>query len=198
VLGVDKVLGGLCRISAMIAEPGRIRHAGIEPYIAFGELDRHTSRRCERLQAAFERAGVWAEVPPDIQSAMWEKFVFIAAMSGVGAVTRMPVGIFRSIPETRRMLVDAVQESVDVALGRGIGAPANLMTKTMDLIDGLPPGATASMQRDIMEGRPSELDSQNGAVVRLGGEADVPTPAHSFLYASLLPQELQARRQIEG
>lgn len=198
VLGVDNVLGGLCRISAMIAEPGLIRHAGIEPYIAFGELDRHASRRCEQLRAAFERAGVWAEVPSDIQSAMWEKFVFIAAMSGIGAVTRMPVGNFRSIPETRRMLVDALQETVDVALGRGIGAPANLMTKTLDMIDGLPPGATASMQRDIMEGRPSELDSQNGAVVRLGHEAGVPTPVHAFLYASLLPQELQARRQIEG
>jgi 2-dehydropantoate 2-reductase len=198
VLGVDKVLGGLCRISALIAAPGLIRHAGIEPYIAFGELDLHPSQRCEQLRAAFERAGVWAEVPPDIQAAMWEKFVFIAAISGIGAVTRMPVGMYRSIPETRQMLVDALQETVNVALARGIGAPADLVARTMDLIDSLPPGATASMQRDIMEGQPSELSAQNGAVVRLGGEADVPTPVHSYLYASLLPQELQARGQIEG
>jgi 2-dehydropantoate 2-reductase len=49
------------------------------------------------------------------------------------------------------------------------------------------------MQRDIKEGRPSELGAQNGAVVRMGLEAGVPTPVHAFIYASLLPQELKAR-----
>lgn len=198
VLGVGKVLGGLCRISAMIAAPGLIRHAGIEPYIAFGELDRHPSQRSERLRAAFESAGVWVEVPLDIQAAMWEKFVFIAAISGVGAVTRMPVGSYRSIPETRQVLVAALEETVNVALGRGIGAPPELVKRTIALIDGLPAGATASMQRDIIEGRPSELEAQNGAVVRLGAEVGVPTPVHSYLYASLLPQELQARGELDA
>ncbi|MFO7741708.1 MAG: ketopantoate reductase C-terminal domain-containing protein, partial [Anaerolineae bacterium] len=64
-------------------------------------------------------------------------------------------------------------------------------------IDGLPPDGTASMQRDVMAGRPSELESQNGAVVRLGREAGVETPLHAFIYASLLPQELRARGEID-
>jgi 2-dehydropantoate 2-reductase len=49
------------------------------------------------------------------------------------------------------------------------------------------------MQRDIMEGRPSELGAQTGAVVKMGLETGVPTPVQAFIYASLLPQELQAR-----
>jgi 2-dehydropantoate 2-reductase len=53
------------------------------------------------------------------------------------------------------------------------------------------------MQRDIMEGRPSELASQNGAVLRLGSEQGVPTPTHAFLYHSLLPQDLRARGQLD-
>jgi 2-dehydropantoate 2-reductase len=93
------------------------------------------------------------------------------------------------------MLLDALLETVNVALGSGVDVSADLASKTMELIDGLPPGATASMQRDIMEGRPSELSAQNGAVVRLGAGAGVPTPVHSYLYASLLPQEMQARGQ---
>jgi 2-dehydropantoate 2-reductase len=58
------------------------------------------------------------------------------------------------------------------------------------------PNVFASMQRDLMEGRPSELGSQNGAVVRMGLESGVPTPLHSFIYHSLLPQELRARGEV--
>ena len=45
-----------------------------------------------------------------------------------------------------------------------------------------------------MAGRPSELEAQNGAVVSFGREAEVETPVHDFLYASLLPQERMARQ----
>lgn len=196
-LGSEYVLGGLCRIAAMVVAPGHIRHIGIEPYIAFGELDNKPSQRCERLREAFGRAGVWVEVPEDIHAAMWQKFVFIAAISGVGAVTRQPIGVTRGIPETRRLLVEAMQESVAVAQARGVRLPADLVEKTLADIDRLPAGATASMQRDIIEGRPSELEAQNGAVVRLGAELGVPTPVHAFIYASLLPQEKLARRELD-
>ena len=198
VLGAERVLGGLCRISAMVAAPGLIRHVGIEPYIAFGDLGRRPIPGCEQLREAFERAGVWAEIPADIQAAMWEKFIFIAAISGVGAVTRMPVGGLRSVPETRRMLADSLQETVDVAQALGVSLPEGMAGKTLALIDSLPAEATASMQRDIMEGRPSELEAQNGAVMRMAAQAGVSAPVHAFLYASLLPQELFARGELKG
>jgi 2-dehydropantoate 2-reductase len=60
-------------------------------------------------------------------------------------------------------------------------------------VDSLPDDATASMQRDILAGRPSELEAQSGAVARLGARAGVPTPVHDFIYASLLPLERRAR-----
>ncbi|RLC62817.1 MAG: 2-dehydropantoate 2-reductase, partial [Chloroflexi bacterium] len=85
VLGDEHVLGGLCRIVSFVVEPGHVRHAGLEPYVAFGELDNRPSERVRRLQAAFARAGVTAEIPADIGAAMWEKFLFIASFSGVGA-----------------------------------------------------------------------------------------------------------------
>jgi hypothetical protein len=51
-------------------------------------------------------------------------------------------------------------------------------------------------QRDIVDGKPSELEYWNGAVVRLGREAQVPTPTHAHIYNCLLPQELHARGKI--
>jgi 2-dehydropantoate 2-reductase len=68
----------------------------------------------------------------------------------------------------------------------------DLVDTLMKRIDGLP-SMVASMQKDIMEGRPSELESQTGAVLRLGRALEVPTPTHEFIYASLLPQEVKAR-----
>ena len=197
VLGGEHVLGGLCRIVGLVVEPGYIRHAGLEPYVAFGELDNRPSERAERLREAFARAGVTAEVPLDIRVAMWEKFLFIASFSGVGAVTRAPAGVLRSLPETRQMLKQAMHEVLAVARARGIALPEEAIPRTMTLIDGLPPGGTASMQRDVIEGRPSELESQNGAVVRLGREVGVDTPLHAFIYHSLLPLELRARGQVQ-
>lgn len=197
VLGKECVLGGLCHIVSYVAGPGHIRHAGIEPHLAFGELEGGKSERAEGLKAAFDRAGVWAEVPDDIRVAMWEKFVFIAAISGVGAVTRAPAGVMRSLPETRGLLENAMKETVAVGMAHEVNLPAHLVEETLAFIDNLPEGATASMQRDIMEARPSELHSQNGAVVRLGAEVDVPAPTHAYLYHTLLPQELRARGEVD-
>jgi 2-dehydropantoate 2-reductase len=201
VLGAEHILGGLCQISALIAGPGHIRHVGIEPYVAFGELDgepgQGPSERVERLRAAFVRAEVAVEVPADIQAAMWNKFLFIAAFSGVGAVTRAPLGVIRSLPETRALLLGAMVEILAVARARGVALPADSVEKRMAFVDGLLPGVLASMQRDIMEGRPSELEAQSGAVVRMGRESGVATPVHAFIYACLQPQELRARGKIE-
>jgi 2-dehydropantoate 2-reductase len=196
VLGAERVLGGMCRISAMIVGPGHIRHVGIEPSVAFGELNGRPSQRVERLAQVFGRAVVTVETTTNIRSAMWEKFLFIVALSGVGAVTRAPIGVSRSVPETRHMLEQTIHEAAAVGRARQIGLEEGIVTKIMSRIDVMQPDVTASMQRDIVEGKLSELESQNGAVIRMGWEAGVPTPMNSFIYASLLPQELRARGEL--
>jgi 2-dehydropantoate 2-reductase len=198
VLGDEHVLGGLCGLSTFIVGPGHIRHAGADPFIKFGELDNRSSKRVKRLRQVFEQAsGLIVEVPPDIQVAMWMKFLFITVWSGLGAVTRSPLGVWRSLPETRQMAESALQEIVSVAQARDIALPENATTMTMKMYDGFPPDITSSMQRDIAGGRPSELDAQIGAVVRFGKETSVATPLHTFIYNTLLPMELRARGQLQ-
>lgn len=197
VLGKQHVLGGLCRIVSFIAGPGQIRHAGMEPYVALGELDNHPSERAERLRQALEQAGVRAEIPSNIQVALWEKFLFIVAISGVGAVTRAPAGVIRSLPQTRHMLEQAIREALAVGQARGVPLAEETAAGIMALIDGAAAESTASMQRDIMNGRPSELEYQTGTLVRLGQEVGVATPVHSFIYQSLLPQERRARGEVQ-
>ncbi len=193
--GSEHVLGGVCRISAFIAEAGHIKHVGIDPFIAFGELNREMSERVSKLYDVFKNiSGVTVEASGNIELAMWEKYLLIAAFSGVGAVTRSPVGMFRSIPETRAMFRRALEEVVLVANSRGVGLTEKSVQAVMDRIDQTQPDTMASMQKDVLAGRPSELESQTGALVRMARAATVSVPTHEFIYASLLPMEKKARQ----
>jgi 2-dehydropantoate 2-reductase len=196
VLGAQHVLAGLAKIISVRVGPGHIHHAGAEPFLAFGELDSRPSERVERLRQAFKAAGITAEIPPDIQAALWQKFLFVASWGGVGAVTRAPIGTTRTVPETREMLLQVMREVLAVAHARNVALPDDTVRDTLDFMDTLPPGGTTSLQRDISEGKPSELDSWNGAVARLGKEVGAATPLNTFIYHVLLPLELQARGQI--
>lgn len=196
-LGRDNVLGGLCAIVSFVVEPGHIRHAASDPIVAFGELDNRRSERAERLLAAMRHAGINnADIPPDIRRSLWTKFVFITPMSAIGAVTRVPIGVWRNIAETRGLAMNAVREVIALATAKGVTLAPDALDLTMKRYDGLPPESTASMQRDVMEGRPSELEAQVGAVVRMSAELKVPAPVHDVFYAALLPQERKARGEL--
>ena len=189
ILGSKHALGGLCAIISFAVAPGHIRHIGADPFIMFGELDNRRSERVETLCSAFESAGVHAEVPADIHRSMWSKFLFIAPMSAVGAVTRVPVGVWRSMPETRELVTRALREVFAVAAAHGIDLGDDAVQRTLDRYDGLPPESTSSLQRDVMEARPSELDAQLGAVVRMAAEQNIATPVFDMVYRALLPHE---------
>jgi 2-dehydropantoate 2-reductase len=195
-LGAERVLGGLCGTISRVTEPGVIRSVGRINFVRFGELDGTRSDRAERLRRAFENAGVRAEVPADIHVAMWEKFLFVVPYGGVGAVTRVPAGVVRALPNTRRLIEASMREIFEVARARRIGVPEDVVERSMALLDALAPDATTSLQRDIAGGKRSELEAWTGAVVRLGRESGVATPVSEFLYDSLLPQELHARGEI--
>lgn len=96
------------------------------------------------------------------------------------AVTRAPIEISRSQPETRAMLEGTMKEIANVGRSRNVALASDVVSKTMQRVDGLPAHGTASMQRDIMGGRPSELCTQNGAVVRFGRESAIDTPINTL------------------
>jgi len=192
----DHALGGLCRISSFIQSPGHVAHVGVKPYISFGEFDRSKSERVQSLQEVFSALdGVDVEVPDDISVAMWDKFIFICATSGVGAVTRQPFGVYRSISESRAMLKKTFEEADRLGKAKGVKLPEDLVDVLMKRVDAFPATMVASMQKDIMEERPSELEAQTGAVIRMSQILGIPTPTHEFIYASLLPMEMRARQQ---
>ncbi len=196
VVGPDSVLGGLCGIVSHIERPGVIRHNGIVAKIALGELDKSNSPRVERLASALLDAGIQTEVPPDIVVALWRKFIFIAPASGVGAVTRAPYGVMLNVPEVRDLLARAVRETIEVGQANGIALTDADVDAVFEIVASGPVDGLTSMQRDIQNGRPSELDAQTGAIVRLASNSGTAAPVNGFIYQALLPQELRARGKL--
>jgi 2-dehydropantoate 2-reductase len=194
ILGHERVAGGLCRIVAEAIAPGMIDHYWAEPSVAFGPLEPLANgERLEQLRDAFCAAEVRCDIPNHIAAAMWEKFLFITPWGSLGAVTRLPVGPLRAAPQSRERLVKALEEVAAIARAEGSNLGVESVNKTLAVLDALPPETTSSMQRDLMAGRPSELEAQTGAVVRFGRKNGVATPIHDEFYAQLLPLEQKAR-----
>lgn len=196
-LGTEHVIGGLCGAFSFVAGPGHIRHIGGATFIKFGELDNAKTERVERLRQAFDHAGVAVDVPADIHVALWEKCMLVVPFGGLGAVTRAPLGVLMTVPETRKLMERGMEEIYHVARARKISLSDDIVTRSMAFLDTVTPSGTSSLQRDIAAGKQSELDAWTGAVVRFGEGVGVATPLHAFLYASLLPLELRARGEVE-
>jgi 2-dehydropantoate 2-reductase len=196
VLGAEHVLGGLCGTFSWIVGPGRIRSISAATFIKFGELDNRHSERAERFRQSFDNTSVKADIPADIHKALWEKFLLVTAFGGVGAVSRAPIGVIRTMPETRALLEQCMEEVASVARALRIQLNDTVVSDSMSYLDTLPANSTTSLQRDIADGKPSELDFWNGSVVRQGRAVKVSTPVNQFIYHSLLPQELRARGAV--
>ena len=184
--GPEHVLGGVAHIAALIEEPGVIRHNGTLARLTFGEFDGKSSPRARALLAACEAAGVDAVLSADIRGAIWEKFVFLVAVAGMTALTRLPIGPIRTDPVCREMLQDAMAEVV-VASSHDVRLPADVVERQMSLVDRLPPDMVSSMLGDLRRGHRLELEWLSGAVARMGSVAGVATPRNQAIYAALRP-----------
>jgi len=186
ILGLGHVVGGVAYISAGIAEPGVIQHFAISPAIAFGELDGRRSARLDAFDEAARAAGLDARYSDEIERLIWDKFVFLAAMAGVTALSRQALGPIRQDPDLRWLLGAAIDEVLAVARAKGVACGVE-RGQLMQMVDGMAPGAKASMLMDLEKGNRLEVAWLSGAVARLGDSLGVPTPVHRTIFAALKP-----------
>lgn len=185
VLGREHVMGGVANIAALIEEPGVIRHNGNMANLFFAELDGKSSARAKSLLDACLKAKIQAEIPDDIHTAIWEKFVRLVTMSAMTTLTRVPVGPIREDPDTRAMMLQVMEEVIAIGRKHGAKFPQDITTDQFKKIDGYPPTMVASMCGDLRRGNRLELPWLSGTVARLGKELGIPTPANQFVYAAL-------------
>jgi 2-dehydropantoate 2-reductase len=185
-VGRERTAGGTCYVSAVIAEPGVIRHTAMDRLL-FGELDRARSPRLLAFKDACAAANFQSTLSDDIELDIWTKFVRLSVMSGMTAVTRSPLGVIHNDPVLWAMLQEAVREAMRVAHAKGIAVAASSVEDVAAAYAKLPPQTKSSMLEDLERGRRLELPWLSGAVVRIGADAGVPTPIHGFIAAVLGP-----------
>ncbi len=176
VLGKPAVMGGVCYVGASIAGPGVIRHIGKMQRLVFGEYDGRRSARAEALLEACTRGGIDAEFSADIKRAIWEKFVFLVAMSGATTSMRRSIGPIRENPRTRAFILDLMREVVAVGRATGVELTEDFPDQRLKFADSLPAEMTSSMHNDLERGNRLEVNWLSGSVVDIGKSVGVATP----------------------
>jgi 2-dehydropantoate 2-reductase len=127
-----------------------------------------------------------AVVHPEIQVALWEKMQIVCA-SSLTAVTRLPFAALFRFAETSELYRGLMREVHAVGWARGVAIPADSVDRQFALMSGMENWRHASQYYDVLAGRQLELESLNGAIVRLGNNLGIQTPFNDAIYATLKP-----------
>src|SRR4030088_285692 len=135
ILGSDAVMGGVAQISATIDQPGVIRQTGTFMKIVFGELDGRMSERGAAFQSMCRKAGFDVALTDAIQTALWEKFVLLAANSSVASLIRLPFGKLREDADVMALFSASFAEVISVARALGVKLPADMQARMEKVVE---------------------------------------------------------------
>jgi 2-dehydropantoate 2-reductase len=187
IVGAERVTGGAAYLAATIAEPGVIVQTGTLARLRFGAMLPDQQAAVAALLAACRDAGVDAEAVPDVRLALWEKFVFLVALSGLTAISGQPLGVVRSDPELRAQFEAAMYEAWSLGRACGVALADDFVAAQMRFADTLPHGMRSSMLNDLVAGRRLEAPWLCGAVERMAKPLRVATPINNAIHAALKP-----------
>ena len=193
VVGMEHMIAGATWISSAVEAPGVINHVSDFRRVVLGELDGRLTPRIQSIFEAFKQTGIIIELSNNILKVLWTKFIFISAASSFGSLTRLPIGEYRSVSETRKLIIRLMREVEALGRAHGVMLDADIVDQSLRFMDNAAPHIKASMQLDVESGHCTEIESIIGVISHKGRELNVPTPVADTIYALLLPLELKAR-----
>ena len=137
--------------------------------------------RVEELAGLITRSGMNTIALHDARGAQWTKLIFNASTNPVGALTLLHHGAATRFASTGKLFDDLIAEGEAVAHKLGIhlhGDPRQLVQKGANASG----KHRASMLQDVLAKRQTEVDFMNGAIVKWGEQAGVPTPLNRALW----------------
>lgn len=189
--GVERVMVGMVGVQARIREPGVVEQLGQFGMAVFGELGQGITPRGEKLLGVFRNGGWNVQLSDNALGAVWQKFVYLGGTAGINAVTQIPYGEMRSVPETRELIRGCYREIIEV--GKAANAPVDdsMLDWAMTQLDNFPSEGMASLAKDFRDGNRVELEGITGTVVRMAREYGVATPINDAVYALLKPAAIR-------
>lgn len=178
----DRVAIGMTTCPADLCGPGHVESHG-QGKIRFTRLDGGQDDVLERIASVLRRAGLDCAIDPMVNTAIWEKVAFNAALNSICAVTACAVDAIGRTPAAQALALDIVDEVLAVARAEGLAVDADRVRASVLHAVGHHVGHKPSMLQDVLAGRPTEIEAINGAVVARAELRGIPTPATRALLA---------------
>ena len=172
----SQVMGGVGYVATTIERPGVIRQTGPMQRLVFGEFDGARSARGEAFLAACLAGGIKGEFSAEIEREIWQKYVFLVALSGTTTTMRQTIGPIRELAQTRAFLLDVMREVVAVGRAHGVNLAPDFAELRLKLADDVAYDMTSSMHHDLKRGNRLEVRWLSGGVVELGKAKGIATP----------------------
>ncbi len=191
--GADRVLGGLVHIVSTLDADGQVLHTNRVHHITFGPLSEEQKPFCEQFLKEAGSANLQLILSDDVRVDMWKKYAFITAFSGVTTASRCTIGEILASPPTAAVFTAALEEMAQLAKAHGCPLPETFVRQQEQVVRAMQPDSTSSMHQDFRKRLPLEVDSLQGAAVRLARQAGIRVPTVEALYGVLLPHAEGAR-----
>lgn len=185
VLGQDKILGAVVYITSSCPSPGVIKHTS-SGKIYIGELGGQLSDRLKSIEKLFLSSGIPANASSDIKKELWKKLMLNMPFNGFTALTKKTLKTFFDIPEASEYFYKSLKEVQLIAKAEGIIITAAELDEIFAICKNEQAmNFKSSTLQDIEAGKPLEIDSLQGAVIRIANKHNIETPINKLLYILL-------------
>ena len=172
---------------ASIREGTRVCHDGVGKLYFGAENNFDIDGSVRAIARLFDRAGIAYEIPEDMKSALWKKYVLNVGVNQASAVFRADYGTLQKNPSMLAFAEELMQEAVKVAVAAGVNHTEDMVKNAMDVILNMPPEAKTSMLQDVLANRPIEVDLFAGTLCKLGEKYSIDVPGNRKVLNTLSP-----------
>lgn len=177
-----KIVGGTTCHGITLVSPSEIFHAGTGETI-IGELTGKISPDIQQLNEIFNSVGIDTKVSDNIIGELWSKAAINASINPITAITGLKNGFLLKSPALTKILENTCQEVIDVAKASALKLPSQNVIERAKEVARKTAANKSSMLQDIENGKKTEIDSINGAIIKIGEKHGVNTPVNSVLFS---------------
>ena len=173
------VTDGCIYVSANIKEPGVLIQHGKILRVVYGVREKEEyDPRLEEIKQDFDVSGIDGVLSENIRRDALEKFSYVSPIGAAGLYFHATAADFQREGEEREAFKTMIREIAALAEAMGVPFERDMVDVNLKILSTLAPEATTSMQRDVMEGKDSEIDGLVYEVVRMGERYHVPVPMY--------------------
>ena len=179
VFHADHILWGVTDFPADLEGPALVSSHGAG-HIWLGGANERANGRAKAVADALNRGALNAAIDPEVRVSVWEKVAFNAALNPLSTITGLPVGGL-DCAEGRRIATAVAEETIATAIALGVPIDHTRVFAKIDHALANHRAHKPSMLQDRLAGRRTEIESINGAIVRMAEQAGVATPTTRLL-----------------